>query len=238
LRYYILSLAILFSLSGFSYRYICNSLDAMGNDMNDTCGKCNSANAPKWHPQVLSMRVNSDVVHKNLTKASWETLVSDAIESWKTITNLQLTIVKDTNTPLREFGQNPYNHVIFWIDQVDEWREFIGAGENGTLGVTSAPYECQGYARPSRQILDADLALNATSDIPWATKCTGSDICYEIISTLTHEVGHMLGLGHPCTDCTWSVMTAKGGANIPKPLSDDHNGLSSLYPQIEYAQNP
>ena len=78
-------------------------------------------------------------------------------------------------------------------------------------------------ARPDDgMILDADIELNSVH-YAMATSCettcqsTGSGDLEDLENTLTHEMGHLVGLDHPC----WTPRRNETGAIIDSPPLDD-----------------
>jgi len=98
-------------------------------------------------------------------------------------------------------------------------------------------------------IAEADIYLNAV-DHTWAASETSSDATRDILSVLTHEVGHFLGLLHPCepggaegapdceSDPAFSETTMypfyDPGQSTLSP--DDEAGLCFLYPNEDCSQ--
>ena len=92
------------------------------------------------------------------------------------------------------------------------------------------------------EIYDSDIELNAaayvftTVDGPTcsnppprpATNCVGTDIR----NTLTHEIGHVLGLDHASDPTATMYPTAALGETSKRVLhTDDINGLCTIYPK-------
>jgi hypothetical protein len=131
----------------------------------------------------------------------------------------------------RAFGLDSKEHEIFWVTDKKEWRQKVGSGENGTLGVTVSPYQCASGGRSSREIYDADLIMNGAGKFKWSLSCKDAEgDCESVRSTLTHELGHFIGLGHPCTLCSTSIMSAQAGYDLEYPVLDDFQAARVLYP--------
>src|SRR3989338_6056021 len=99
----------------------------------------------------------------------------------------------------------------------------VGAAPNGILGVTLPSYYCPNSSFSYRLIGDADMILNAvpSAGFSWASGCAQlSESCQSIRGTMSHEMGHFLGLGHPFA-LGQALMSAQAGFLIEYPLFDD-----------------
>jgi len=74
-----------------------------------------------------------------------------------------------------------------------------------TLGVTTFTID-----RTTGALVEADIFLNTLFD--WSTAATGQTGRFDVQSTLTHEVGHLIGLGHSLLGET--VLRAEGGRRV------------------------
>jgi uncharacterized protein (TIGR03382 family) len=79
------------------------------------------------------------------------------------------------------------------------------------------------------EIYDADLEVNGTSQVVLTTGDT--DVQYDLLSILTHEAGHMLGLAHSYDpDATMKVEYVPGDLSLRDLHQDDINGICAAYP--------
>lgn len=157
--------------------------------------------------------------------------VHRAFRRWSCVPGTSLRFrADDVADPPKAIDLDDGVNAVFW----DETGAY-GLGP-GTLGVTvgndgdpDAP-----IARAS-----ADIVFNG-ADSTWSA---GDPIrAVDVESIAVHEIGHLLGLDHPCdgaapneTNCNdgdRSVMTpAWPGGDARTPLPDDVEGLLALYPQ-------
>ncbi len=224
--------ALIFFLTSTAqaYKFICNSIDANGNVESDECGVvCDDATAPRWVPADIEILIDLAVLPPGVDTGTWQALALSSLDPWNNVSGAKIRIRYGGVTVKRSFGSESKYHEIFWVNDANEWRTKVGSGDMGTLAVTLSPYTCPTSLRSYREIYDGDIMLNGSEDFSWKASCQGRG-CQSIRSTLTHELGHMAGLGHPCTLCSTSIMTAKAGSNIEYPMFDDQQGLRALYP--------
>ena len=160
--------------------------------------------------------------------------VRDSFRAWGCVEGSYLRFIELSVAGPGEVNADDDINSIFW----DE-TGVIGMGP-GTLGVTVS-VDGGDEANPTPTRTWADIAFNGL-DHTWSTGGPGSD-GVDVASVAIHEIGHFLGLGHPCTDVAetdclgpdQSVMTPAlpDGAVIRDPDDDDKDGILALYPQGE-----
>lgn len=213
----------------FCYRYLCNGMDANGTFSQDGCGfGCNDATAPRWYAPTVPVRVDLSTVPSELSTTQWNNIVNTSFSRWEGVSGSNLVFQNIGSTQTRSFGGNENAHEIFWINSASEFQQKVGNGVNGALGVTITPRVCFNPV----QIVDADLVMNGAGNFNWvdfADNC-GGGWCSSATSTLLHELGHFVGLGHPCQACGWTVMSAQSAVEIESPTNIDRSAVSALYP--------
>jgi len=146
----------------------------------------------------------------------------DAFRSWACVVGTKLRF-EETEDPGVAAIEDDGINTLFW----DETNEF-GLGP-ATLDITVGD-----ASRAERA--SADIVFNGY-DSTWSTDASAVDVG----SIALHEIGHFLGLDHPCdkeggqeTNCNGpeqSVMTPVWGNEIERaPLPDDEEGVRALYP--------
>lgn len=73
---------------------------------------------------------------------------------------------------------------------------------------------------------EVDIDINTS--YAWANN--GDSMCYDIRSGATHEIGHLLGLGHSTvTSATMFNEMGKGEISMRTIEQDDKNGINDIY---------
>jgi len=153
--------------------------------------------------------------------------IKRAVENWHkaTMSCSYLTIDLKTKSASATPGldkQGKNENVIFWVEK--DWEK-IPDHDPQAAGLTTVFFvDNKGSAQDGR-ILDADIELNG--DI-FTFSASGEAKKTDIENTVTHELGHLMGLDHPCDD----------GAR-KAPLPKDHLGqpLPSCYPAARLTES-
>jgi MYXO-CTERM domain-containing protein len=219
-----------------AYRFMCNSIDAYGNvAQGDGCA-CNLSNAERWSNAFINWKVSS-AAPSFLGSAGWNSVVNTSVAAW----DVSCTNFSMTNggwlSGQPDFGTNSAQQTLWWISDTTTYQRVVGGDVAGTLGVTLAPYYIIGNCT-GRDAADADIIMNNAGGAQWTTSMGGcSGNCVSVAATLIHEIGHALGLGHPCTypeNCGngGAIMAAIAGyrQDLNNILQDDQDGICALYP--------
>ncbi len=109
------------------------------------------------------------------------------------------------------------------------WREGLGSWphHSSVLALTSINYD-----RNTGEILDVDIEFNGAiytfatlDDYP-----LGTDLI-DLENTMTHEIGHTIGLDHTQDPSTTMYGLGESGTTNKRTLTDDDiNGLCAIYP--------
>lgn len=112
-------------------------------------------------------------------------------------------------------------------DAVDDWLHPVTA-----LAITTAT-----FVRSSGKVVDTDIEINddafVFSDCDPGPGCT---VRHDLKNTLTHEVGHVVGLDHPgsgqpgATTATMFASAPEGDLEKRDLDGDDEDGICFLYP--------
>lgn len=111
----------------------------------------------------------------------------------------------------------PNANVVMFRD--NDWRY---KGTDNTLGFTTVT-----FSTATGEILGADMEINAAFN----ELTTGQPVAYDLRSILTHELGHLLGLGHSSDPEATMVADYEKGSIAPRDLSDDDvAAICAAYP--------
>jgi MYXO-CTERM domain-containing protein len=119
------------------------------------------------------------------------------------------------------YNQNgPNQNVIVFRDDVWPYRD-----PNNTLGLTTVTFNSE-----NGEIYDTDMEINATGK-----NLTTSEVVpangYDLLSVVTHEAGHFLGLAHATSSSATMYASYRPGTSALRTLApDDVAGICEIYP--------
>lgn len=118
-----------------------------------------------------------------------------------------------------EYNKQHGNANIFMFRETD-WPH---PGGGGTLALTTVSYDTE-----TGEIFDADVEINSTRvDFTVGDEFVGHDLA----STLTHEVGHFLGLSHDSNPEATMWWVSDAGETKQRTLhEEDMAGICEIYP--------
>lgn len=123
-------------------------------------------------------------------------------------------------TNMTDGSHDGENRIVF---REDVWPEDMPFG---TLAVTTVVYR-----RLSGELLDADIDLNGV-EYTWTDTDDPARALTDVQNTLTHELGHLLGLAHAGDPAaTMYAESAPGDLDKRTLAEDDIEGLCFVYPE-------
>jgi hypothetical protein len=122
-------------------------------------------------------------------------------------------------------------NVVFWAES----STLLGGGIDitGALAVTFGTSGCSGSR--TGEILDADIVFNGVQQ-QWTSDPESNPMFFDIESVATHEIGHLLGLGHSPVGFSTMFPRVQAGNRLTRSLEmDDRLGVAVIYPGPGFA---
>jgi len=176
--------------------------------------------AIRWmHTNCVYVRVNStgsDDVKDGSDIAACRRAMDNWLNATKHCSYMHFSVLKETKTAEPAFDKCGANENTIYFEE-ENWGNSVKTTSKGydrsALALTRISFiEKEGHDQDGR-IVDADIEFNGVH-FKFATN--GDKKKADIENTLTHELGHLLGLDHPCADAA----TAAKNKTTPK----DHTG--------------
>jgi len=149
--------------------------------------------------------------------------VRRSFQTWQEADAADLSVLYEGPTAADTYGYDKDHpadneNLVAWIEE--DWPF-----DPHALAVTLTVYRTS-----TGQLVDADVMLNG-DDFSWTTQ-PGKDRAHDVQNSVTHEVGHLLGLGHEVRvpDATMFPDTAVGETSKRDLHPDDLAALRTLYP--------
>ena len=148
-----------------------------------------------------------------VTQDSFETW-NEVLEQYVRFQGRGASCFGEVGTPLWPGLQN----IVRWRTAADPWPY-----ADRTVGLTSVSFD-----QATGAIVDADIEMNGQH---YGFSLTGASDAYDLESSLTHEVGHVLGLDHsPQILATMFKDSAPGETHKRTLHDDDIAGVISNHP--------
>jgi predicted Zn-dependent protease len=180
----------------------------------------------KWKELPIKYHINKDCYKPMAEKEKCFEAVMNAFREWESpeCTSLRFERGEDTEEAKASFNSldlKANKNIIVWI--YNDWPY-----EANGLALTTVTYDDK-----TGIIYDADIELNGYNyrfnviDNPPSTYT-------DIQNTITHEIGHLIGLDHSYDPSSVMYPTARAGEIKKRTLSqDDIDGVCEIYPVEE-----
>jgi hypothetical protein len=121
----------------------------------------------------------------------------------------------------REYNQSQPNANVFMFRD----RDWPYEGAETTIAFTTLTYNTE-----TGEIYNADVEVNSAENA-FTTSDAAGTIGTDLLSVMTHEVGHFLGLSHTREESATMWWDYTGGQTHQRTLaSDDVDGICEIYP--------
>ena len=230
----VLLLAALFDArqaSAFCRATTCDPLKA---DCKPNAAGCFTVGFPvAWASNCISVYVQADgSVSQNIDYDAAEASVTRAFATWSSVDctggkpSISIQVKGPISCDASEYSMDHKNANIVVFR--DPWP-YVG-GEDA-LGLTRLRFNPD-----TGELYDSDIEVNAVTE---PLSADGSDPnAVDLDSLLTHEAGHLLGLGHTRdTNATMFPGYKLGSVELRTPEADDIAGLCSVYPPTRHASS-
>lgn len=172
----------------------------------------------RWAEMPVMYQVDATSAPSELDRGEQIDAVRGAMDAWSNIKGSDAELVEGEVDP---WGSQEAG-LVYWEP---DWP-----WDPAALALTST------WSTESGEIVGFEMAINASADVTWSTD--GAEGTFDLQNAITHEVGHVLGLGHN-NENSWTTMypTTEQGETLKRGLHwDDEDGARFLYPRaIDYS---
>lgn len=187
-----------------------------------------------WDARTITL-ARSGVGDELDNPARIEEVLAASMAPWNAIdcSDVELVVGQPTDDRIAGFdweagSGSPENHniVVFRGDEagdpLDAWLHQLGA-----LAITTVTFESS-----EGRLLDADIEMNDVTFRFTACDPGACNVDFDLQNTLTHELGHVLGLDHSSVvDATMFASAPRADVSKRSLSLDDEEAICVVYPQ-------
>lgn len=228
------SIAIVASARADAY---CRSAACVGQEDGSTDGHvCNppqddDCGIPlQWRQPCVGFNVGSSA-SSQVSYADAEVTLTLALAAWTDVEcgagppSITVYPLGEVGCETIEYNQHAGNaNTLIFQDQLWPHETDDGLGTADTLALTTVTYDVE-----KGDIYDADIEVNTANNHFTTTEDPGPDDV-DLLSVLTHEAGHFLGLSHSAEDATMFPDYTRGTTSIRVLSPDDQAAICVVYP--------
>ncbi|MFO0762034.1 MAG: matrixin family metalloprotease [Byssovorax sp.] len=178
-----------------------------------------------WTSPCVGFSVQKDA-SKDVTFDTTEQVMATAFATWMNAAcdggghpRIKVVELDSASCSKHEYNQQKANtNLIVYRDTAWPYE-----GSSSTLALTTVTYNLD-----TGEIYDADMELNSADH-----HFTTDDVAvqYDLLSVITHETGHFLGLAHSAeSDATMFTDYKQGDKSLRDLTADDIAGICAIYP--------
>jgi Matrixin len=170
-----------------------------------------------WHASTVTLRLDPglEAYFGDMPMAE---LVTDAALAWRGLDGVpELLVSRGAPAPLG-FREEVETNGVYLVEDWTLWPDALAA--------TITTFESK-----TGRLVDADVQVNANYAFEWSSPDGAMGDRYDLLSVMTHEMGHVLGLGD-ATDAPGATMwpTIAPGDTYQRDLdADDEAGVEEAY---------
>ena len=177
-----------------------------------------------WARSCIGISLQQDGTNQ-VALSTVETVVRDAFTSWQqadcggATPGIGVLLAERVACDEVEYNKEGGNaNIVMFRDEV--WPH---AGMGNTLALTTVTYNLD-----SAEIFDADMEVNSTPATVLTVGDTG--VQFDLLSILTHEAGHVLGIAHSEDEsATMAANYIPGDISIRELSPDDEAAICAAY---------
>lgn len=149
--------------------------------------------------------------------------VKASFQTWQDVkcSYLEFTFEGEATGRKAGYNQTPgaeNTNLLIWYETSSDWRY-----QDGIIAVTTNTFDPY-----TGEIFDTDIEFNGSE---FSFTAGNSHVLTDLRNTLTHELGHFVGLDHSPLPESTMYSTAPAGETSKRTLSDDDiNGICAIYP--------
>ena len=189
----------------------------------------------KWTTNCINFYLN-EAGSEDVSFNEAQTAVTESFAQWDAVdcTDLQLSYKGITDDDQAGFDRDGGNrNIVIWRDGDGAWAAQGSGHARGVIALTTVTYCTQagGGCPYVGAILDADIELNGDQFVFANTDGSRPLNRFDIRNTVTHEVGHFLGLDHSNVSQATMFASAPAGERAKFSLhADDIEGICEIHP--------
>jgi hypothetical protein len=181
-----------------------------------------------WNMNCLRMSLSSSG-SEDINMANLEAAISDSMQPWNDLECSGVGLIYEGTTSGTSVGfsnTGANQNLIVFQDDLGEWLYQPDILALTTLTFCSAE---GGLCKFRGQILDGDIEFNGREE-PFSADEQALADHHDLVNTLTHELGHFIGLDHSLDPASTMYFSAPIEETEKRSLdADDEAGFCSIY---------